>query len=299
MDWSQVRLELALNDNCNRKCPHCYAAAKPRPQTLMAPDEIKAILDDYSKAGGLRVSFSGGEPTLTNDLLLNAISHAKKNGLVVGITTNSWWARPGMIDKHLTAFAKAGLNAMVLSFDTFHARGGVKWPDVKRVLVQSPKYNIKSVVAWGTRHSDNGSVYDDMKWLVDDDVDFLYQHSIFGHIMAIGRAKTIPMLSQLPYACRQDDWPIVIMIAGKMFSWRCEARNPVFMYRYKGDWTAEAERIENDEDTQRRIHNGLLPVILLAHREYLDGCDLCHDLASHAYPRIRKVLPRMAIKEAT
>lgn len=55
--------------HCNQKCVHCYAAG----QTLsdepeLSTDEWKAILDRCRSAGIPQVTFTGGEPTLREDL---------------------------------------------------------------------------------------------------------------------------------------------------------------------------------------------------------------------------------------
>ena len=55
--------------HCNQKCVHCYAAG----QTLsdereLSTDEWKAILDRCRSAGIPQVTFTGGEPTLRDDL---------------------------------------------------------------------------------------------------------------------------------------------------------------------------------------------------------------------------------------
>ena len=55
--------------HCNQKCVHCYAAS----QTLseeheLSTDEWKMILDKCRRAGIPQVTFTGGEPTLREDL---------------------------------------------------------------------------------------------------------------------------------------------------------------------------------------------------------------------------------------
>jgi MoaA/NifB/PqqE/SkfB family radical SAM enzyme len=63
--------------NCNQKCLHCYAAG----QSLASVDELpthawKAIIDKCRKAGIPQVTFTGGEPTLRDDLA-ELVEHSK------------------------------------------------------------------------------------------------------------------------------------------------------------------------------------------------------------------------------
>ena len=63
--------------HCNQKCVHCYAAG----QTLSGEEELscddwKKILDRCRSAGIPQVTFTGGEPTMREDLI-ELISHAR------------------------------------------------------------------------------------------------------------------------------------------------------------------------------------------------------------------------------
>ena len=63
--------------HCNQKCVHCYAAG----QTLSGEEELstadwKRILDACRSAGIPQVTFTGGEPTMREDLI-ELIQHAR------------------------------------------------------------------------------------------------------------------------------------------------------------------------------------------------------------------------------
>ena len=63
--------------NCNNQCLHCYAAG----QDLSANEELstqnwKKIIDSCRKAGIPQLTFTGGEPTLREDLV-ELVEHAK------------------------------------------------------------------------------------------------------------------------------------------------------------------------------------------------------------------------------
>ena len=55
--------------NCNQKCVHCYAAGQELSgEEELSTDEWKQILDKCRAAGIPQVTFTGGEPTMRDDL---------------------------------------------------------------------------------------------------------------------------------------------------------------------------------------------------------------------------------------
>ena len=56
--------------NCNQKCVHCYAAGQEQAEEdELSTDDWKAIIDGCRTAGVTQVTFTGGEPTMRDDLL--------------------------------------------------------------------------------------------------------------------------------------------------------------------------------------------------------------------------------------
>ena len=56
--------------NCNQKCLHCYAAGqKYADKKQLSTDEWKRIIDKCRKAYIPQITFTGGEPTMRNDLV--------------------------------------------------------------------------------------------------------------------------------------------------------------------------------------------------------------------------------------
>ena len=63
--------------HCNQKCVHCYAADQElSDETELSAEEWKRILDKCREAGIPQVTFTGGEPTMREDLP-ELISHAR------------------------------------------------------------------------------------------------------------------------------------------------------------------------------------------------------------------------------
>ena len=63
--------------NCNQKCVHCYAAGQQQAEEPeLTTDEWKAIIDSCRAAGVTQITFTGGEPTMRDDLF-ELIDHAR------------------------------------------------------------------------------------------------------------------------------------------------------------------------------------------------------------------------------
>jgi len=78
------RVDLALTYRCNNKCSYCYTGGSRKTKELDTTDWAR-ILDKLWKAGVPQVVFTGGEPTLRDDLA-PLISHAQE--FVTGLVTN-------------------------------------------------------------------------------------------------------------------------------------------------------------------------------------------------------------------
>ncbi len=80
------RMDLALTYRCNNNCAHCYNA-RSRSYPERNTDEWKRILDRLWELSIPHIVFTGGEPTLREDLP-ELIAHAEQNGQITGLNTN-------------------------------------------------------------------------------------------------------------------------------------------------------------------------------------------------------------------
>ena len=63
--------------NCNQKCVHCYAAGQEQAEEPeLSTEEWKEIIDKCRKAGVTQITFTGGEPTMRDDLF-ELIEHGR------------------------------------------------------------------------------------------------------------------------------------------------------------------------------------------------------------------------------
>ncbi|MGQ4910695.1 MAG: radical SAM protein [Candidatus Thorarchaeota archaeon] len=109
-----VLSEIAVTYRCNNKCRFCYAFSPYRKSGEMTTEEIKRVIDiivDDAKAPSL--SFTGGEPTLREDLF-ELIRHARDRGLRVNLITNG---RRCSNKDYVQKLVDAGLNSAQVSIE--------------------------------------------------------------------------------------------------------------------------------------------------------------------------------------
>ena len=99
------RLDLALTYRCNNDCAHCYnvqhsslATLDQRSGTVTGESSVakaelstgdwERVLDRAWELGIPHIIFTGGEPTLRDDLP-ELVAHAEKNGQITGLNTNA------------------------------------------------------------------------------------------------------------------------------------------------------------------------------------------------------------------
>jgi len=80
------RMDLAVTYRCNNDCAHCYND-RPRNHPELTTDQWKSILQALWEIGIPHIVFTGGEPTLREDLP-ELIQFAENLGQITGINTN-------------------------------------------------------------------------------------------------------------------------------------------------------------------------------------------------------------------
>ena len=110
------RMDLALTYRCNNACAHCYNA-RPRNYPEMDTDTWKKVIDRVWELRIPHVVFTGGEPTLREDLV-ELVAYAQAKGLVTGLNTNGRkLADPSL----LQALIAAGLDHVQITIESYDA----------------------------------------------------------------------------------------------------------------------------------------------------------------------------------
>jgi len=107
------RMDLALTYRCNDDCAHCYNA-RPRDFAEISTSQWMQILDKLWALGIPHVVFTGGEPTLRDDLP-ELVAHAEQNGQITGLNTN---ARRLSDEKYLHSLVEAGLDHVQITLES-------------------------------------------------------------------------------------------------------------------------------------------------------------------------------------
>ena len=115
-------LALMLTRRCNMTCAHC--SVESGPDVRGEPDEA-VLLDRVRQAGaaGVRtLQLTGGEPMLRPDVARRLCREARRLGMAVTMTTNGFWGKkPEPARRTVAALARAGLGALTVSYDRYHA----------------------------------------------------------------------------------------------------------------------------------------------------------------------------------
>jgi radical SAM protein with 4Fe4S-binding SPASM domain len=107
------RMDLAITYRCNNNCAHCYNA-RSRSYPELTTKEWFAILDRLWELGIPHIVFTGGEPTLREDLP-ELIHHAESNGQITGLNTNARKLKDGA---YVESLVKAGLDHVQITLES-------------------------------------------------------------------------------------------------------------------------------------------------------------------------------------
>jgi radical SAM protein with 4Fe4S-binding SPASM domain len=108
-----LRVDMALTFRCQNNCVHCYAGGSHRTDELTTSD-WKQVIDRLYQVGVFILTFTGGEPTLREDLP-DLLSYGQKRGLVTGLITNG---RKLIDEDYVTVLEKSGLDFVQVTLES-------------------------------------------------------------------------------------------------------------------------------------------------------------------------------------
>jgi radical SAM protein with 4Fe4S-binding SPASM domain len=118
-------MDLAITYRCNNDCSHCYNA-RSRDYPELTIKNWFHILDLLWEIGIPHVVFTGGEPTLRDDLP-ELIAHAEHNGQITGINTNG---RRLSDRNYVDSLVNAGLDHVQITLESHN-------PDIHDAMVNA------------------------------------------------------------------------------------------------------------------------------------------------------------------
>jgi radical SAM protein with 4Fe4S-binding SPASM domain len=108
-----LRMDLALTFKCQNDCVHCYAGG-PHETTELNTAQWKEVIDRLSQIGIFILTFTGGEPTLREDLA-ELLQYAPNKGMVTGLITNG---RKLKDTEYVKTLEKAGLDFVQVTLES-------------------------------------------------------------------------------------------------------------------------------------------------------------------------------------
>jgi radical SAM protein with 4Fe4S-binding SPASM domain len=109
------RMDLAITYRCNNACAHCYNA-RPRNYPELDTQTWKKIIDRVWELRVPHVVFTGGEPTLREDLV-ELVAYAQEKGLVTGLNTNGLKLADSSL---LQELIEAGLDHVQITVESYN-----------------------------------------------------------------------------------------------------------------------------------------------------------------------------------
>jgi radical SAM protein with 4Fe4S-binding SPASM domain len=108
-----LRMDLALTFRCQNNCIHCYAGG-PHETEELSTEQWKTVMDRLHEIGVFIVTFTGGEPTLRDDLP-ELLQYAQNKGIVTGLVTNGRRLK----DKdYISTLEKVGLDFVQITLES-------------------------------------------------------------------------------------------------------------------------------------------------------------------------------------
>jgi len=120
-----MHLSIMISNKCNYKCSHCIENSSPHELEKIPLKKIIELIDSAAcicKNEELKISFTGGEPFLEFEDLLESARTANKNKASrISCITNAYWATSyEEALKTLKEVKASGIDHIAYSYDEFH-----------------------------------------------------------------------------------------------------------------------------------------------------------------------------------
>ncbi|MDH5449140.1 MAG: radical SAM protein [Candidatus Bathyarchaeota archaeon] len=140
-----LRMDLALTFQCQNNCIHCYAGG-PHKTSELTTQQWREVIKKLEQIGVFIATFTGGEPTLREDLP-ELLKYAQETGIVTGLITNG---RRLQDKKYIESLENAGLDFIQITLESHKA--------VVHDKITGVKGSWKETVA-GIKNAVNTQVY--------------------------------------------------------------------------------------------------------------------------------------------
>jgi radical SAM protein with 4Fe4S-binding SPASM domain len=108
-----IRMDIAITFKCQNDCVHCYAGG-PHETAELDTNQWKKVINQLSQIGVFILTFTGGEPTLREDLS-ELLHYAQNKGMVTGLITNGRKLKDKV---NVKALEEAGLDFVQITLES-------------------------------------------------------------------------------------------------------------------------------------------------------------------------------------
>lgn len=111
------------DSKCNARCGHCCVNSSPEASDSLTDAQVDQIVSEALEIDEIReIGFTGGEPLLRQQRLLDLMKRVTDSGRSVTLVTNAFWAvTPSAAERVVSRLLAAGLRSMTISYDDFHS----------------------------------------------------------------------------------------------------------------------------------------------------------------------------------
>lgn len=151
------KLAIGMTDKCSAECEMCCFGCSPNGSRTLSSDLMKDVIRQASEVEEIRaVGFSGGEPFMVYDQLLDCCHYTQSLGLQVTVNTNGFWGRnEKRAVEMLEALKAAGVTALSFSADRYHQKF-VPIEDLRTAMRLTHAVGLEQdVTIMETAHSDD------------------------------------------------------------------------------------------------------------------------------------------------
>jgi MoaA/NifB/PqqE/SkfB family radical SAM enzyme len=143
-------LTIMLTNQCPLRCAHCGPRSGPGERGALGLELIISTLDEARERLCRVVNFSGGEPFILGDSLIDFVKAAAERSMIPRITTGAYWSNSAAAAKRrLEPLVAAGLRQLVVSSSDAH-REFVPMGNVIEAARAARHYGIELYLALGT-----------------------------------------------------------------------------------------------------------------------------------------------------
>lgn len=122
-----IKALVRVTTACDLACKHCYVNSSKFRSERMSLEDMRRVVDELLDSGVKNIIFTGGQPTLVGEDLIDIIRYAKERSIAKGcgarvhITTNSGFGKNDeTAEAWIRKFKDAGLDQIRLSCDKWH-----------------------------------------------------------------------------------------------------------------------------------------------------------------------------------